>query len=258
MDIMDIQQRVISLITAEITLNEDGTARLPDGFDAVRAELAQLLSAHPELADLDDLIKAMDTQREMLTDPALAGMMVASIDPDRTPEPQIFDAIERGDLDAVRAALQDCDVNATHGEYNATALYRAMSGFEVSLDIITLLLDAGADPRKGLTDSNVLHGLGFARLRDIRPEDLSVIIKRCVAAGADIEQRTDHLKWTPLMSAVSEWNPVATEALLLAGADITARAGDVDGVCFSGADVFSFANGHDETLAVLNCYGAPQ
>lgn len=60
--------------------------------------------------------------------------------------------------------------------------------------------------------------------------------------------------WTPLITAASEWNPVAVEALILAGANIHARAGEVDGVCFAGETGRSFADGDAKTLAVFDRY----
>jgi ankyrin repeat protein len=77
---------------------------------------------------------------------------------------------------------------------------------------------------------------------------------RCVELGAALEERTSKLGWTPLITAVSEREPVATEALLMAGADIHARAGDTGHGCFSGASVWDFAQGDDDTLAVLKTY----
>ncbi|MGJ8610856.1 MAG: hypothetical protein ACSHWY_07165 [Octadecabacter sp.] len=57
---------------------------------------------------------------------------------------------------------------------------------------------------------------------------------------------------------MSEWNDVATEALLLAGADPFVRAGDTGQVCFSGADCLTIANGHRATMAVLATYSRRQ
>lgn len=256
MDIHELTQRVIAILTAERVVDANGVPQIPAGFDAVRAELEALIRDNADLMDLVDLAKAMDVYKEMMTDPMLIGALNDATGAQAEPDPEIFDAIETGDVAVVRRALKTCDVNARYGEYQATALYRAMSGFEVSVEIMHALLDAGADPRKGLSDSNVLHGLGFAVIKGIAPEDICAVIKRCVAAGADLEQRSKKLQWTPLICAVSEWNPIATEALLMAGADIHARAGDVAGVCFSGSDVFDFADGDDDTMAVLKSFVA--
>lgn len=258
MDVTDITQRVIAILTAEPVVDVDGVPQIPAEFDATRADLEALIKSGVAPADLEDLAKAMDAHKEMLTDPLLVGALDDMLDGDREPEPEIFDAIESGDVESVRAALRSCDVNARYGKYHATALYRAVSGFDVSLDVINALLDAGADPRKGLSDGNVLHGMGFGRFGEIKPEDLCVVIRRCVSRGADLEERSGNLYWTPLITAVSEWNPIATEALLLAGADIQARAGEVEGVCFSGSGVLDFAEGDDDTMAVLRLFSATQ
>lgn len=175
-----------------------------------------------------------------------------------TERPALFDAIEAGSVRAVRTALKSCDVNEVHGQFQISALYRALSACHVSLKIVNLLLDAGADPQIGMRGKNVLHALGHAPLRGIKPEALSTVIKRCVAMGADLEQRTEYMEWTPLMTAVSLMNPIATEALLLAGADLHARAGDAEPGPYAGADIFRFAEGDKACLAVLNCFGAPQ
>lgn len=141
-------------------------------------------------------------------------------------QPEIFNAIEDGDTTLVKQALGTWDVNATHGQFEKTALYATMSNmFGVSVEIADLLLDAGADPKKGLTDSNVLHGLGFGRCDEVPVEELAGLVKRCVGLGADIEQRTNNLQWTPLHTALNEWNAQASEALLLGGADPNACAG---------------------------------
>ncbi|MEL6794684.1 MAG: hypothetical protein AAFP78_14585, partial [Pseudomonadota bacterium] len=71
---------------------------------------------------------------------------------------------------------------------------------------------------------------------------------------ADIEQRTPRLDWTPLITAASEWNPVAVEALLMAGADVGAKTSKANGVYGVGSDCFDFAKGHEATLAVLRRY----
>lgn len=171
-------------------------------------------------------------------------------------EPDLFDAIEDGDLDRVAEGLKSWDVNRPFGKYEKTPLYAAMSNmFDASLATMTFLLDAGADPKRGLSDGNVLHGLGFANLDSISAEALAFVVRRCMALGADIEQRTPKLGWTPLHYAVSEWNPVATEALLLAGADANAPSGAASG-CFSNARPLEMGQGKDEVVQLLRRFGA--
>ena len=252
MDISELERRTAEVLPKMVVVGDDGEARLSSEFIDLQRDIETALQESGDIAVLRDMAKAMEMMKETLSDPEIARSIAQNQLMPPEPQPEIFEAIEDCDVDAVRAALKAWNVNEPVGEYEATALYRAMScSFGTSLEVINLLLDEGADPNKGLTDTNVLHGLGFANLQGIAPEDLTRVVRRCIDLGADIEQRSNKLQWTPLITAVSEWNPIATEALLLAGADIRARAGDVDGVCFAGADCMAFADGHDETMAVL-------
>lgn len=256
MDFSEIEARVNAMMAQVFAsrggVDEKTMTELLGLREAVAKEAADPNSPH----ELHLMVQSMDLMADMLSDPEqLATIAAMSTMPYERP-PEIFAAIDDYDIAGVRAALQTWDVNRTHGESEATALYRAMScPTGTSLEIIRLLLDSGADPRKGTSDSNVLHGLGFANLCGIKPEALAEVIRICVERGADIEARSDKLKWTPLITAVSEWNDIAAEALLIAGADITARAGNVEGVSFSGAGCMAFANGHEPTMAVLERYG---
>jgi hypothetical protein len=255
----DLETRLTHVMRNIVAVGPDGVPGPSHELNALQSDVADALTRPGASAELREVAKTLTFMQKMYSDPDMAATQLEVQTNPPPPDPDIFDAIEDCDPDAVRAALRTWDVNTQIGEFDSTALYRAMSCcFGISLEVITVLLDAGADPRKGLGDTNVLHGLSFARLHDIAPEDLAAIIRRCVALGADIEQRSDKLRWTPLITAVSEWNPVATEALLLAGAQIGARSGDVEGVCFANADVLAFANGHAPTLAVLNRYLSPQ
>jgi len=258
--ISDLFQRVSALMMDPVVVRDDGLAVPSPDLGPLRAEIAALLAESSEDPALRELTAMLDMLDAAFSNPVVAKSMaeMAAAMREHGPNPDIFDAVDAGDLEEIRAALALWDVNQTFGQYGSTALYRAMSGSNsVSLEVIDLLLDAGADSRKGLTHTNVLHGLGFANLRGVAPAELAERVRRCVELGADLEERTERLRWTPLIGAASEWNPVAVEALLLAGADITARAGEVEGVCFSGADCMTFATGHDATVAVLARYARP-
>ena len=230
---------------------------LVEKIDTFKSDLAAQIAAHPDNEELAQFLTLVEMLEQSIVDPEFQKTINEALAEPLDAYPQIFDAIERKDIAAVRIELKSWDVNAQVGKYGSSALYHAMScsyGEAPSLEIISLLLDAGADPRRGLGETNVLHGLGFAYWSDILPENLSEIVKRCVALGADLEQRSDELQWTPLILAISEWNEVATEALLLAGADPHVRAGDTGRGCFSGADCLTMANGHPATTAVLKTY----
>ncbi|CUI81864.1 hypothetical protein [Cognatishimia activa] len=259
MNIDDLMKRTTDLMMGLSGFDLERQAKLLPECEALKKELVAAAQAHPELAELEQLSEALEMSvrlhAELMENPSLAADIEDRMKQPIEPETAIFEAIDDCDLEAVRAALSDWDINKQIGQYDKTALYAAMSNMlGVSLDVISLLLDHGADPSLGLTHTNVLHGLGFANLNDVDATALSKIVLRCVELGADIEQRSENLEWTPLITAVSEWNPVATEALLLAGADIKARAGDTGKGCFSGAGVFAFANGHAPTMAVLKSY----
>ena len=253
MDISDLQIRLSEFMMSQVTSGPGNTAEA----EALRKDLDDAIAAFgDQIPQLQDLADQLDLLQAVAADPKLSQAMAEQAMKDYVPNPEIFDAIDDGDVEAVKAALADWEINATHGEFECTALYHAMANMcGVSLPVVTLLLNAGADPKLGLGETtNVLHGLGFGRCDDIAAEELAEVVRRCVALGADLEQRSNRLGWTPLITAASEWNPVATEALLLAGADIGARAGEVEGVCFSGETALAFADGHDATRAVLERY----
>ncbi|SHG97798.1 hypothetical protein [Marivita hallyeonensis] len=259
MDLSEFERRAAAVMPNMIVTDESGAPSLSPEFLALHDDVMEALGDNPEDSTLTQLAEALSGLRLTLSDPDIAAETLNALRNPPPPQPPLFDAIETGDVSQIRAALHGCDVNARFGEYDKTALYHAVTELDgLSLEVVHLLLDAGADPRLGLTDSNVLHGLGFARTRHLAPEDLAGFVTRCVDLGADLEHRTCRLQWTPLITAVSEWEPVATEALLMVGADITACAGDTGKGCFSGASVWDFANGHDETLAVLNTYAKRQ
>lgn len=259
MDIIDLLQKLNDVASNLGDRGEDGVFRPSEEFENLKQQISELQSMDGSDAEaFQEMETMLDSMVAALSDPDIAKSVAESMARAHTPRPEIFDAIDEQDVDAVKVELTRCDVNQRYGEFDSTALYHAMSAMDPSIEIMNFLLDAGADPRLGLTDCNVLHGLGFTVFRDISADDLAKVVRRCVELGADIEQRTDKLQWTPLISAVSEWNEIAAEALLMAGADITARAGQVDGVCFSGADSFAFADGHEPTMEVLRRYRTAQ
>lgn len=255
MDDADLMHRLLDAMRAMIVVGDDGVARVNPEIEALERELTVALEAPEHSPELALLAQQLRTMREAAADPRVAASMAESMAAAADPQPDIFEVIDEGDPAEIRAVLGGIDVNARYGRYDKTALYHAIASVDAaSLDVMTLLLDSGADPRLGLTDTNVLHGLGFGNLSGMTAEELAIFVRRCVGLGADLEERTNKLQWTPLITAVSEWNPIATEALLLAGANINVKAGDVDGVCLAGEGCIAFAEGHAPTIAVLKRY----
>lgn len=99
--------------------------------------------------DGDELRAVAQSFRDMvvmLNNPELAAQFAESQIADLTPYPAIFDAIEDQDRAAITDALKTWDINEGVGEHQSTALYHAMAhSFGVSLDVMHLLLDGGAD-----------------------------------------------------------------------------------------------------------------
>ncbi len=251
----DLEMRAMAMLSSMTTIDADGNlSRSPD-LEPLQKEIAATIAQGSASSVLQELASTLEMMQQSLSDPDVRRSMSEAVRASHLPSPAIFDAIDDADATAVRKELVSWDVNRAVGAYESTALYHAMSNTcGMSLEIVEILLDAGADPNLGLVDTNVLHGLGFGNQQGISPTALARVIKRCVALGADIEQRSNKLRWTPLITAVSEWNPVAAEALILAGADVNACAGELSGVCLAGADCLSFAAGHDATEAVIKRY----
>ena len=263
MDIEEFELRILQIITEtgiQVIAPNNGQDALDlkartEKFDELERDLNAAISRSDTPEVLQEFLEMFLSIRCSLSDPNFLKPMSGAEADLVDAQPPIFDAIESEDVEAVRAALMDWDVNTQTGTYGSSALYHAMTvTWGPSLEVINCILDAGADPKLGLRDTNVLQGLGFPVWRDVTAVELSEVVKRCIALGANIEERTEPLGWTPLILAVSEWNEVATEALLLAGADPHVRAADTGRGCFSGADCLTIANGHHKTTAVLKTF----
>jgi ankyrin repeat protein len=129
----------------------------------------------------------------------------------------IHDAYDRGDLEALRAALHQDDFPNNHcplgfGEPLIQAIYSSPISF------IRQLLEIGADPKIPVDD-------GFppliAALTSDRPER-NEIVKLLLEFGADVHQRGLN-GWFPLHVAAHNDDPEAIGMLLQHGADPEAR-----------------------------------
>lgn len=108
----------------------------------------------------------------------------------------------------------------------ATALMRA--AFAADLDLVTLLLERGADPtiisRDGETMVSAAAGLAFIHgyHRGKSPEERLQVVKRFVELGNDVNQ-PDDFGITPLMAAANIGNVPVIQYLIDAGADLSAH-----------------------------------
>jgi ankyrin repeat protein len=108
----------------------------------------------------------------------------------------------------------------------ATALMRA--AFAADLELVTLLLDRGADPkiisRDGETMLSAAAGLAFIHgyHRGKSPEERLQVVKRFVELGNDVNQADDY-GITPLMAAGNIGHVPVIQYLIEAGADLAAH-----------------------------------
>jgi ankyrin repeat protein len=108
----------------------------------------------------------------------------------------------------------------------ATALMRA--AFAADLELVTLLLERGADPkvisRDGETMLSAAAGLAFIHgyHRGKAPEERLQVVKRFVELGNDVNQ-PDDFGITPLMAAANIGNVPVIQYLIDAGADLGAH-----------------------------------
>ena len=170
---------------------------------------------------------------------------------------RIHDAFERGDLDALRAAVDDPAVipngrmPITVGSCLVYAIYHS------PLPFIRTLLEIGAHP-------NVMVDDGFPPLfaaltcgRDMpgttMRTDVDEIIRLLLSSGADPNGRGIN-DYTPLHMAVAERNALAVQVLLDAGADPELRTRIDD--CQTPFEMASAA-GLGEIAAILSRKGQP-
>ena len=246
-----LMEQITPLIADAGLVDSGMPSEVMEAFDALLQ--AQSIAIQKQMGMSDEEIAASD---QMMADYA------EKADAERQNTPAevsaIFDAIERGDVAALTEALPHVDINVRLGEYEQTPLYGAMSSFDLSPEIIKLLLDQGADPSQGLAgNSSVLHGMAFATYCEWPQDDVNALVARCVGAGASLEQRTDDLGWTPLHTAVSESNEKVSRAFLENGADPNVLMGKTEPPTFNnGGTALQMVQSRPELVELLLSFGA--
>jgi uncharacterized protein len=135
---------------------------------------------------------------------------------------RIDDAFGRGDLDALRAAVDDPAVvpNGPMPDGIGGCLVYAI--YHSPLAFIRTLLEIGADPNPPVLDGFPPLIAALSCTRDVpgatRRTDVDAIIRLLLAFGADPNQRGIN-DFTPLHMAVAERNLLAVQILLDAGSD---------------------------------------
>jgi ankyrin repeat protein len=157
-------------------------------------------------------------------------------------DPQLVEAVERGDVAAVRERLAaGAFADSCHATGHTCLMIAACSG---NREIFEALLDRGADPYRGYQGDVGGTALDFAAMGE------SEIVEAWLARGLDVNL-ADGVGNTPLMAAAAGGHVEIVRRLLAAGADMNART--VDGIT---AYSVALHGKHQDVAALLREAGA--
>lgn len=170
---------------------------------------------------------------------------------------RIDEAFRRGDLEALRAAVDD-PASIPNGPMPDAIGSCLVSAICLSpRAFIGTLLDAGADPRAPVDDGfpPLIAALSCGRtvMGANRRDDVNDVIRLLLSRGADPNERGIN-DYTPLHMAVGERNAFAVQLLLEGGADPSLRT-RID-ACETPLEMATAA-GQTEIAAILARRGAP-
>jgi ankyrin repeat protein len=186
-----------------------------------------------DLADIDRMLASGKIDRKAINDALwfacsdrdptiLQRLLKAGADVNQTRAGErgtcLMSAIGTNASETVKVLLvAGAKVNGVQGQYDETPLTLAASNGSQSTEIVTMLLDAGADVK-------ALNSYGMTALMKAagrKPEPASVV-ELLVGHGADVNART-HTGSTALAFAAERGNVEAIQVLLAAHADVNAR-----------------------------------
>ncbi len=179
----------------------------------------------------------------------LLPLFVALIIPSETNAADINEdlikAVENGDTVKVLDLLQKgADVNTTGGTWGGTALMEAVWRPDAKLELVRILLDAGAD-------INERDSLGTPILTHAASQGHTEIVKAIIHAGADVNAKGRMFGNTALQIAVRDGHIRCVRVLLDSDADVNAT--DQNGMT---ALMSAAAGGHIGSMRVLIDSGA--
>lgn len=135
---------------------------------------------------------------------------------------RIDDAFRRGDMDALRAAVDDPTFVPNGRMPDAIGSCLVYAIYHSPVAFIRALLEIGADPNAPVDDGFPPLIAALSTARDVmgaaRRTDVDDILRLLLSFGADPNQRGIN-DYTPLHMAVAERNPLAVQILLDSGAD---------------------------------------
>jgi len=170
---------------------------------------------------------------------------------------RIDEAFRRGDLDALRAAVDDPSLVPNGRLHDAIGAPLVYAIYHSPLVFIRTLLDAGADPNAPADDGfpPLIAALMCTRAAPgtTARSDVNDIMELLLTAGADANHRGIN-DYTPLHMAVAERNPMAIQMLLEHGADPELRTRIDD--CETPLEMAQAA-GLADIAALLASKGAP-
>jgi len=144
-------------------------------------------------------------------------------------------------LDVQAAITKGADVNAQDKDESSTTPLMLAAAFNPNPEVITILINAGADIQAQSGDG--FTALMCAAANNKNPEMITILIN----AGADIQAQSGD-GFTALMCAVNNQNPEGITTLLKAGADAKAKSKE-------GKTAFNYAQ-DNEKLKDTNAYWA--
>lgn len=135
---------------------------------------------------------------------------------------RIDDAFHRGDLDALRAAVDDPSAIPNGQMPNSIGTCLVYAIYHSPLSFIRTLLELGADPSRRVDDGFPPLIAALSCTRDVpgakKRADVHDVMRLLLSFGADPNQRGIN-DYTPLHMAVAQRNAVAVQMLLDGGAD---------------------------------------
>ena len=151
---------------------------------------------------------------------------------------RIDEAFHKGDLDALRAAVDDPAVVPNGRMPDTIGSCRVYAIYHSPLAFIRTLLEIGADPNAPVDDGFPPLIAALCKARDVpgstRWTDVDEVMRSLLSFGADPNQRGIN-DYTPLHMAVAERNPLAVHMLLDGGADPELRT-RIDAKLFESLD----------------------
>lgn len=130
-------------------------------------------------------------------------------------------AAENGELTRVRELLgKGADVNARSSGYTALMLAAAAG----HLEVVKALLNAGADANVRTYSFHAGEFVTLTAAMNRCNKDWLKIMDEMIAAGAEVNPKEPFSK-SPLMYAITRYDPVLVKALIARGADVNLKNG---------------------------------